>query len=256
MDPQQYPGECHIRVERYRNGDRLKWPQMRETDGPGDGPRERESLEQSVKSRLQSAFQLGNAETDWMAMATLTYRVAPSSYDEVREHWTRFKDRLRKQFPGAEWGWILEFQGRGAAHFHVFFGSGGELGNAIKSESWVKRKRKGKETQICSGPLADWIAETWIQIVGDIDERFLKFQRGGILELMRSPDAAGRYAAKEASKRVQKKAPWPVKQWWGMSNSVRPSFRSHHVITVAQFRAMFPDLPAVSRLWSHVENRD
>lgn len=229
---------------------------MREMNGPGEVPRDRVSVEQSVKSRLQAAFQLGNAETDWFSMATLTYRVSPKSYDEVRDHWTRFKDRLRKAYPGAEWGWILEFQKRGAAHFHVFFGSGGELGKAIKSESWVTKKRKGTDTQICTGPLSEWVSETWIKIVGDTDPKFLKFQRGGILEMMRSPDAAGRYAAKEASKRVQKVAPWPVKQWWGMSNSIRPEFRSHHSITVADFRRMFPDLPAVSRLWSHVENQD
>lgn len=253
MDPGQYPDGCIIQVDRYKAGDLLRWPQMRETPSTAAAERERGSTEQSVKSRLNCAFKLGNAETSWIAMATLTYRDSPADYETVQRHWTRFKDRLRKAFPGSEWAWILEFQKRGAAHFHVFLGDGDGIGLALKTEETVTRKRKGKDTEIFNGPVSSWIAETWIDVVGDTSKRFLSFQRGGIVEKMRSADAAGRYAAKEASKRVQKSAPWPVLQWWGMSNGIRPRFRESLTMTVADFKRLFPDLPACSRLWSHAD---
>lgn len=252
LNPASYPEGCKIRIDRYRKGDRLTWPSFREPPAPPE-ERNRGSLTQSVKSRLNAAFTLGNAETDWIAMATLTYRKSPGSYDEVKRDWTRFKDRFRKRWEGTEWAWILEFQRRGAAHFHVFFGSGGELGTALQSEPVEIRKRKGTDTEIFAGPVAEWIAETWIEIVGDQSPRFKRFQRGGILEKMRSTDAAGRYAAKEAAKRVQKSAPWEVSQWWGMSNAIRPRFRESLSMTVKDFKRLYPDLPVCSRLWSHVE---
>lgn len=252
LDPAQYPPNCLIQVTRFKNGDLLRWPTMNEPP-PSPDIIERASREQSVRSRLRSAFALGNAETSWLAMATLTYRVNPADYASVRDDWTRFKDRLRKKWKSPEWGWILEFQRRGAAHFHVFLGSGGELGKGLNSEATVTRKRKGQETEILAGPIANWISETWIDIVGDNDPKFLKFQRGGIVEKMRSPDAAGRYAAKEAAKRVQKVAPWEVSQWWGMSNSIRPDERSFFTMTVEDFQRQFPGLPVCSRLWSHAK---
>lgn len=254
-NPESYPDGCKIRIDRYRAGDRLTWPTLREPPKSSE-LRERGSTTQSVKSRLNSAFQLGNAETNWIAMATLTYRVSPGSYDDVRNDWTRLKDRLRKRWNGVEWAWILEFQKRGAAHFHVFIGDGGELGKALLEEETRTVKRKGTDTEIFQGNVASWISETWIEIVGDTSPKFLRFQRGGILEKMRSRDAAGRYAAKEASKRVQKSAPWEVLQWWGMSNSIRPKFRESLSMTVADFKRLFPGLPVCSRLWTHVNLSD
>lgn len=251
-DPSCYPGGCLLQIERYKNGDRVKWPALREPPKPPE-ERERASIQQSTKSRLHSAFQLGNAETNWLAMTTLTYRVAPSSYGEVRDHWTRFKDRLRKRFDGAEWGWILEFQRRGAAHYHVFLGDGGELGEAIKREQTRERMRHGNKVEILAGPVASFIEDAWIDIVGDDDPRFKKVQKGGIVEKMRTPDAAGRYAAKEAAKRVQKVAPWPVSQWWGMSKSIQPIMRARKAMSVDEYRMLYPDLPVCSRLWEHAE---
>lgn len=186
-------------------------------------------------------------------MTTLTYRENPSSYEEVRSDFVRFTDRIRAKYGKLEYGWLLEFQLRGAAHFHIFWSDNCNLSRAITGEAVIKRTRKGKSRKLCAGPTGDYLAETWISIVGDTDERFLRFQRGGITELMENPDGAGRYAAKEAAKRVQKKAPWKVSQWWGMSKSLKPVIREQTSLTVAEFIERFPESQALARNWKRLE---
>jgi hypothetical protein len=172
---------------------------------------------------------MGNAETNWVAMLTLTYRVSPQPADLVR-HRRAFLARLERRFPACHWAWILEFQRRGAPHYHLFFGDGGPLGVAIEESPLVTVMRHGTPTQVLCGDLARSLADWWIEIVSDTDPRFRAFQGGGILERMRSPDAAGRYAAKEAGKRVQKSLPpgWPGGfRWWGMCRAIKPRARGY-----------------------------
>lgn len=255
MNPKrQFFGYEKITVTEFKNGSRLKWPVTKEPPPPPEN-RERGSLSQSVKSRLNSAFNLGNAETSWLAMATLTYRVAPSDYETLKSHRSKFLDRMRKRFGEFDYAWILEFQKRGAAHFHIFIGDGGELGALIKSEPTRTKKRKGVETEILTGDVAEYVTEAWIEIVGDDSPKFLKFQRGGILEKMRSPDAAGRYAAKEAAKRCQKESSFPVSQWWGMSRKLKALARGETEISVDDFTELFPDSPMISKLWKKEFNK-
>jgi len=208
-------------VTDYKTGSRVAYPPKSPPCG-ALGCADRASRNQSTKSRLNAAFQLGNAETDWLAMATLTYRSSPESYVETRAHRVRLLDRLRKKWKDPHFGWILEFTQNGAPHYHLFLGSGGELGEAIRAEPTLTRQRKGKPVLVFCGDFAQWVAEAWVAIVGDTTDEFRAFQFGGIVEPMRSADAAGRYAAKEAAKRIQKRAPWPVLQWFAISRSVRP----------------------------------
>lgn len=256
VDPACYPQQGKITVTHHKRGSVLGWPSPVKVARSRPAEVERASTEQSVKSRLRAAYNLGNAECSWVAMLTLTYRVPPADYDRVREDRERFLDRMRKRFGPTQVGWILEFQRRGAAHFHIWIGDDCELGRRLASEPTRERTRKGVTRRVCSGESSEWIASAWVDIVGDSDPRFLRFQSGGIVELMDNADGAGRYAAKEAAKRVQKSAPWPVSQWWGMSRSLLPKSRHQTAITVADFRKRFPDMPALSRLWARLEIDD
>lgn len=256
LDPACYPRGKRITVTHHKRGSVLGWPSPVTVARSRPAQVERAGTVQSVKSRLRAAYNLGNAECSWVAMITLTYREPPSDYAAVRADRERFLDRVRKRFGPTQIGWILEFQRRGAAHFHVWVGDDCELGRRLVSEPVRERERKGTVRRICRGPSADWIASAWIDIVGDTSERFRRFQSGGIVELMDHADGAGRYAAKEAAKRCQKEAPWPVSQWWGMSRSLLPQARHRTSITVEDFRRRFPDMPALSRLWSRLEFED
>lgn len=244
-DPQT---SCEI--EHYREGSRIRWPSKPGNSGAIDGCTDRSSQSQSVRSRLNCAFAFGNAETDWLCMVLLSYRAgsAPTDWTTLRDHRNRFVDSLRKRWRGVHFGWFLEFTEAGTPHFHVFLGNGGDLGAEIAGAPRRTVRRKGKETVLVGGAIEDCIVKWWSNIVGDVSPEFQAFQNGGIVEAMRSPDAAGRYAAKEASKAVQKQSPFPVKQWWGMSRNCSPRVRETTTKTLQELSdSRLPGV--VSRVW-------
>lgn len=122
-------------------------------------------------------------------MVTLTY---PAEYPvdgrRVMNHWRRMRQWLVRN--GNPVGlWFKEFQARGAPHFHVFMPT--EVPKAA-------------------------VAEAWYSIVGSGDLRHLR--AGTRTERLRNPDAAGAYAAKYASKSLQKEVPEEfrnVGRFWG-----------------------------------------
>lgn len=241
------PIDGEIEVVEHRNGLKLEFPSKGNPVPPET--RETSTREQSGKSRRNCAFTLGNAETNWLAMITLTYRMPPDSYDECNTHRTRVLESLRKKWGKFDFAWFLEFTKAGAPHFHVFVGDSGPVGNAIRNSPTELVKRRGTETEIVRGEFESDVVRLWSNQVGDESPGFKKYQRGGIVELLRHPDAAGRYAAKEAGKRAQKKAPWPVKRWWYISTSVRPEPRQRRVVSVRDYLELFPDGRMVSTLY-------
>ncbi len=239
-------------------GRRVNWP----IDGPDIVPdhfdildparpelddisRLRASNEQSTKSRLRSAWTIGNATCEWVAMTTLTYPVSrrPKNYDETADHRKRFFARVDKSFPNTQRAWILEFTEAKAAHYHIFWS--GSLGKEILNGEFETVKRRGfdggeiQETKILRGELDKRIVGWWRNRAGDGSKEFEAFQNGGITELIRCPDGAARYAAKEAAKRTQKIAPFLVSQWWGMSNSCRPKVEKQITMTVGDYVDQF-----------------
>lgn len=122
-------------------------------------------------------------------MVTLTY---PGEYPvdgrQVMNHWRRMRQWLvRNGNPAGLW--FKEFQARGAPHFHVFMPT--EVPKAA-------------------------VAEAWYSIVGSGDLRHLR--AGTRTERLRNPEAAGAYAAKYASKSLQKEVPEEfqnVGRFWG-----------------------------------------
>lgn len=135
---------------------------------------------------------------DYRVMVTLTY---PSAYPEEGRHVKRdldvFIKRLRRNFPfsgEAKFSifWFLEFQERGAPHFHLF----------------------------CTHSLPkDWCARAWYETVGSGDSRHLA--AGTRVEALRSGRYGScAYAAKYAAKCSQKLVPAQflnVGRFWGVS---------------------------------------
>ena len=122
-------------------------------------------------------------------MVTLTY---PSDFPAdgrlVKDHWRRFRQWLIRN--GANTGlWVLEFQKRGAPHFHIFI-----------------RKPLDGHT----------VSRAWYRIVGSNDPKHLA--AGTRVERFRYPPALGSYVMKYAAKIVQKEVPVSyerVGRFWG-----------------------------------------
>ncbi len=122
-------------------------------------------------------------------MLTLTY---PSDFPMngrlVKNHWRRFRQWMIRN--GAITGlWVLEFQKRGAPHFHLFI-----------REPLDRQK----------------VSEAWYRIVGSGDVKHLA--AGTRIETFRYPPALGSYVMKYAAKMEQKEVPegfHSVGRFWG-----------------------------------------
>lgn len=122
-------------------------------------------------------------------------------------------------------GWIAEFTRAGRLHYHLFV----PRGTLLDSQECRTVVRSGQQTIVNCGQLERHLVEAWCRIAGIQDERF---QRGGIIESLRSPDAAARYVAKECSKRAQKVCPdgFELGRWWGLSASLKPTCRHEETV--------------------------
>lgn len=174
----------------------------------------------SKRARIRCAFLLANAPKPWGAMAVLTFREQPSNPKEALKYFVR---RFRIEHGDRwQWSWIMEWQNRGVIHFHLFFEQEWLDSLGYKTERII---RHGKPTDICRGNVERWIVETWTRATGDTTSAFRRFQMGGIVEILQSPDAAARYVAKEAGKRQQKQLPDGVEaagRWWFISRAGKP----------------------------------
>jgi len=243
------PPSTPIKVVEYKTGSKILWP-IKAPLEKSEGCKKRASFEQSLKSRLNASWTFLNAESDFELMITLTYpsEMWPDlNYDRVKSDRTKFLKRLRRMSP-LEYGWILEF-GSGPEndhpHFHVFVTKGW-----IEKPKWRRIKRKGKEVELLSGERATDIAQAWIDSAGIYCNKGQAFNFGGITERLREPDSAARYVAKEAAKRVQKQAPWPVKQWWQISRSIKPQVKKEYQIELVEFLLKYKDNGAMlSKIW-------
>lgn len=126
--------------------------------------------------------------------ATLTYprywREAAGSPQESKAALNAFHRELRRHWPCTGGIWVLEFQARGAPHYHLW--TTGE-----EPEDWQAA--------------SDWVRDAWMRRGGGKISNW---------EPVRYPDAAARYAAKESAgkgKAYQKDSPpnWNPGRFWG-----------------------------------------
>jgi len=122
-------------------------------------------------------------------MLTLTYpREFPMDGRAVKDHWRRFRQWMVRN--NATSGlWVLEFQERGAPHFHVF------LTEPLDRHA---------------------VSAAWFRIVGSGDPKHLA--AGTRIETFRYPPALGGYVMKYAAKLQQKEVPpeyEAVGRFWG-----------------------------------------
>jgi hypothetical protein len=145
-------------------------------------------------------------------MLTLTY---PSAYETdgkiVKSHLHLIRQWLHRR--GIKGVWFLEFQKRGAPHFHLLLDF-----NLPPPLITKKRTHKGERSPSfrTNEKLHKEASAAWFRIVGSGDEKHL--HAGICWEVLESHEAAMRYAAKHAAKPHQKEVPdnyLNVGRFWG-----------------------------------------
>jgi hypothetical protein len=153
----------------------------------------------SAGSAMRMRRYLRECMAEYKIMLTLTYPgFYPSNGKAVKEHLRRFLQELRREYirrhsdDGRHSSfWFLEFQQRGAPHFHIFC-------------TW--------------SPSKEWVSRRWYDIVHSEDIRH--FHAGTRVEVLRSGRAGSiSYASKYANKQYQKEVPENyenVGRFWGI----------------------------------------
>jgi len=200
---------------------------------------------QSKASRQRAAFALGNAECEWSHTSLMTYPEGPLP---PREKVKRDVDALRRKFR-ARWdepidAWVMEIQQRGAPHFHGFHASASNFGTALAvGRTEAHRRPDGSERIIVRGGAASWLRETWLAIIGETPAA-RRFCEGGMIEPLRSADAAGRYLAAEVGKMHQKDLPRcyakGLGRWWWLAPRWKPRPRFVGTVDVESLPFDYP----------------
>jgi len=206
--------------------------------GSPDPPTRGEILEFSKKSRKRLAFVACNTDVVFKTMITLTYPAEfPSDGKTVKNNLRAFLEWLTRDL-GARpsYLWFLEFQKRGAPHFHLLIDW--ELPVIWREETvnidghTITRKRPSQDHRDQVKWFRHRVSATWYRIVGSGDYKHL--QAGTRTERIRKPDGAKRYATKYAYKMRQKAVPPEyrnVGRFWGCSKDVLPVPRQEHRCT-------------------------
>lgn len=150
---------------------------------------------------------------------TLTYPgVFPTEGPVVKSHLDTFLKRLRRAFPQSACIWKLEFQARGAPHFHLL----------LFGVPFINRY---------------WLSKAWFEVVGSGDTRHL--QAGTRVEFIRSYKGVIFYAAKYVAKVDVGTSADGCGRFWGVMGR---EFLPVEVIECAlSFRAFFRARRVVER---------
>ena len=131
----------------------------------------------------------------WRIFILLTYpRKYPSDGKKVKKHLDTFFKRLKRYCPDIKYLWVIEFQERGAPHYHILV-----------------------DQEIDK----NWLSQNWYEIVDSKDERHLRV--GTTIELVRSKNHAVAYIINYLKKINQKTVPEEYKnvgRFWSHSSKI------------------------------------
>lgn len=176
----------------------------------------------SERSRYRLLHAVKNCSADFFSMITLTYPAEfPTDGRMVKRNFNAFRKRLLRRFPGSLGVWFLEFQKRGAPHFHILVSLKLSEYGPIEGRT-RKRRKQGPKKYMTVLPLEKMISAWWFSIVGSNDPKHLA--AGCAWEEIENTDGAIRYASAHASKPHQKRVPKEfveVGRFWGVIGKVR-----------------------------------
>jgi hypothetical protein len=155
----------------------------------------------TYRSLLNLVHKLRNCGVMFKSMLTLTYpEDFPKDGRLVKKQLDRFLKAYRRRYGKRHYAWFLEFQDRGAPHFHML----------TDVEGWEVDR--------------EWLASTWARIVDGGSKSYNVHRHVKQWEVIRKQDGAARYVAKYAKKHRQKIVPADyenVGAFWGTSHSVK-----------------------------------
>jgi len=178
-----------------------------------------EFTDESLRAGL---FVVKNCDCDFWSMMTLTYPAEfPCNGQLVKYHLEDFRRHYLKRYQRRGF-WFLEFQRRGAPHFHIL----SEV-DLQECGDLVLKRRKGKWNRGADSYLTcpseeDWLADRWYRVVGSGDPKHLL--AGVSWEAVEKTEGAIRYMATHGAKRSQKKVPSDyqnVGRPWGRIGKIR-----------------------------------
>lgn len=169
------------------------------------GPKLRSSLKRknhrgniesfSYRSKRRLRLFARNSSHLWKVFIHLTYpKYFPSDGKKVKKNLDNFFKRLRRHCLDIKYLWVIEFQQRGAPHFHV-----------------VVDQEVNK----------NWLSQNWYEIVDSKDEKHLR--AGTKVEAVRSKNHAVAYLMKYIGKLDQKIVPKEYKKigrFWSHSAKI------------------------------------
>ena len=169
----------------------------------------------SKGSRWRMRLRLACLDRDEMpAFVHLTYPEAfPGAWMEWKEALNRLAVAMQRRFHGLSFVWKLEFQERGAPHFHLLIyglaapGQGRRRGDAEPAGN-----EKPSTTE-----LREWVSVAWPRATESTDEKHLR--AGTRVERIRSPRGVQSYVAGYASKHDQTLSGVAVGRYWGKHNA-------------------------------------
>jgi len=161
----------------------------------------------SYQSRQRLAFVAANTPIRFRTMLTLTYPAEwETDGEKVKAHFRAFREWIARDIGSRpEYLWFLEFQERGAPHFHLLVDW--PLSLDVDERKWFRWR----------------VSVTWYRLVGS--ESIDHLIAGTRVERIRKVDGAARYGVKYALKMRQKAVPpgyQNVGRFWGCSRGVIP----------------------------------
>ena len=191
---------------------------------PGDRhqvcPRRSDISGFSKKSRQRLRLSLAKVDQSKCGrpiFGTLTYPADfPLDQKTFKKHLKVFSQRFLRSFPAAGFHWKLEFQTRGAAHFHPIFWN---LGN---EKAFV-------------GKFRIWVACNWFEVVGSGNPEHLR--AGTSADLINSQFGIMRYVSGYVSKSDQTKPGCRVGRYWGVVGRANIPWAKQNVIELSSAQA-------------------
>lgn len=192
------------------------------TAPPPHIPERGEIMQFSKKSRQRLAFVATNTDVTFRTMITLTYpKDYPSDGKAVKAHLNAFLTWLRRESIDRSYLWFLEWQQRGAPHFHILWAS------AMPTRMEDRKALRFR------------VAATWYRLVDSGDEKHLA--AGTRAARIRKERGARNYCVKYAFKMKQKTVPEGyrnVGRMWGASRDVQPVCRTEVKCTEDDVRSI------------------
>lgn len=154
----------------------------------------------SAKSKSRLKFTASNSFPQLISQFGMTYHKTTPDGRTVKKHLNQFLTELRSKYPESKHLWILEFQSRGTAHFHIFL-------------SMQHSSALGKE-----------LGKIWNRIAEPDSKQHLKFHQHE-KNFISWDMGSGSYLCKYLDKEHQKSVPTGftgVGRFWGNSRGLVP----------------------------------